>query len=455
MTDQETGVAPHRPALVAAALLTGAALQVNNGFYTPSAVGLVGAALVCVWLAILVPRHLGRLLPDRDAVVAGALFLGVQAQIVVLLSAPIGMYLAAPLPSDHPAFVVGLIVASIAAGVAAAASRWRHAASVALLAAATALGVVTYRASPDPKIDVVTVHDAAFEAVARGTSPYSLTFPDIYGGREAFYPDGMVKDGVVQYGFPYPPLSLAMTWPGHLAGDFRYSELAAWIGAAALAITAGRSAAIAILAAALVLFTPRAFFGLEQAWTDPLAALWIAGAVAAAGRRRLALAAACIGLAAATKQHAVVALPLLWLLAGGDWRTAARLVAVAGVAAAVTLLPALADPAGFLNSAVLVQIRENLRYDSLSLAVSYATRTGSPLPGAVHGLIVASAIGLAAWRAERTPAGFAAALAAVLFTTFAFGKKAFCNYYLFALVATGLAVAVSRSPRAEPSATRP
>ncbi len=61
---------------------------------------------------------------------------------------------------------------------------------------------MTYRGSPAPAIDVVTVHHEAFAALDRGASPYSMTFPDLYQGREAFYPPGMVEDGRVQYGFP-------------------------------------------------------------------------------------------------------------------------------------------------------------------------------------------------------------------------------------------------------------
>lgn len=448
MTDVSSGpeVAPHRPALVAAALLTGAALQIDNGFYTPIAVSLIGVALASAWAAMLAPVALARVIPDRDTVVAALLFLGVEGQLVTLLRAPIGMYFAAPLPVDHPGFVIGLIVAAMTAGLAVLGGRvGRRIAAIALLAVATGLGALTYRASPDPHIDVVTVHDAAYEALARGESPYSISFKDIYGGSGAFYPDGMVKDGVVQYGFPYPPLSLAMTWPGHRAGDFRYSELAAWIGAALCLIVAGRGSAVAVLAAAVVLFTPRAFFGLEQAWTDPLAALWLAGAVAFAASGRLLPAAIAVGLAAATKQHAVVAVPLLILLVPRGWQARVRLVVASGIAAALALTPALADPSGFLRSAVLVQVRENLRYDSLSLAVTYATAVGRPLPGAVYALVVLGAIALAAWRAPRTPAGFATALGAVLLTTFTFGKKAFCNYYLFALVALALAIAVRRS----------
>ena len=144
--------------------------------------------------------------------------------------------------------------------------------------------------------------------------PYSMTFTDIYAGTEQFYPPGMAVDGRVLYGFPYPPLSLAMAWPGHLAGDFRYAELAALVAAAAFAVAAGRASAVAIGAAAILLFTPRAFFALEQAWTEPFAIVWVAGAIWAAATRRPLVAAAFLGLAAATKQYLALAVPAAWLL---------------------------------------------------------------------------------------------------------------------------------------------
>ena len=51
--------------------------------------------------------------------------------------------------------------------------------------------------------------------------------------------------------------------------------------------------------------------------------------------------------------------------------------------------------------------------------------------------------GLAVWRAPATPSGLAAALAVTLFTAFAFGKKAFCNYYVLVLAVLVLAIAAA------------
>jgi hypothetical protein len=435
---------PHRPALAAAAALLGAALQRANGFYEPTAMVLVVAALGFAWAAVLAPRALGRVVPDQPRVVAALLGAVLVGQLVVIARAPIGMYFTRPMPSQHPGFVPGLAVAGLCAVAAfAGGRRVRLGAAAGLLAATVLLGLLTYRGSPDPVIDVVTVHDEAFAALARGESPYSMSFPDLYQGREAFYPPGMVEDGRVQYGFPYPPLSLLMAWPGHRLGDFRYAELAALVLGAAALVAAGRASAIAVLAMGVLLFTPRGFFALEQSWTEPFAILWLGLAVWAASARQPLLAAVALGLAMATKQYLVLAAPMLWHLA--DTPTRRRDVIVVAAATAVTAtLPALADPEGFFHSAVMVQVREVLRMDALSLAVPLARTTGTPLPGVAYAALVAAAALLAGWRVPSTPAGATAALAVTVLTAFAFGKKAFCNYYVLVIAALVMAIAARR-----------
>ncbi len=445
---------PHAPALVVAAVLLGAALQINNGHYSPWALRLMTAAVGLMWAALVAPTFLGRLVADRPERVAQALFLGVQGQLVVLMVSPIGMYFTRTHPVEHTGFVPALMIAAIASGGAALTGTvGRRIAAAALVVSAVFLGGLTLRGSPRPHIDVVTVHEAAYTTLKDGASPYSMSFPDIYRGTGKFYPEGAVRDGRVQYGFPYPPLSLLMTWPALASGDLRYSELAAWIVTAIAIVAAGRASTVAVLAAALLLFTPRAFFGLEQAWTDPLAAMWLGLAVWAVSRHQSTLAAVLVGLAAATKQYAVLAVPLVALSAGGRWRDAWRLVLTACLAAGVTLLPALLDAPGAWASIVMVQVHEELRMDALSLAVPYATFTGHALPGLAYGVLVVAATAVAAWRAPRTAAGGATAVAVVLATTFLFGKKAFCNYYLFVLAITCAAIAVRHENETPP--TRP
>lgn len=443
---------PHRPALAITMVALGYALQINNGFYTPAAIALVGLSLALAWAALLAPGALGRLVPDADGLVAGLLAAGLAGQLVLLMTSPFAMYVERPLPRDHAGFVPLLMVAAVGGAVAVLGRRrWRAAALALLIAAHLGLGLLTFRASPDPTIDVVTVHDAAFKALAHGHSPYSIVFPDIYKGQQDFYPPGAVRDGIVHFGYTYLPVSLLSAWPGErLFGDFRVAELIGLAAGAGLLAMAGRLSTVAVLAAALLLFTPRVFFELEQAWNEPLMFAWLALGLWAWRARLMRLAVAGLGLAVGVKQYFAIGVPLAWLMPLPDgwlpgwpaWARRLRAPVLIGAVVAATIVPVLLwDADGFLKSAVLVQVNEKLRADALSFAVTYAHAYGHELSTAAYGAIVAAALALAAWRAPATPAGFAAASAVVLFTAFAFGKKAFCNYYFFVLCLVCAAIA--------------
>src|SRR2546430_15165073 len=73
-------------------------------------------------------------------------------------------------------------------------------------------------------------------------------------------------------GPPSPPLSALLSLPGHLLGDHRYSLIAATIVSAALMAWL-RPGPLPAGAAALLLFTPRRFFVLEQGFTEPYVVL--------------------------------------------------------------------------------------------------------------------------------------------------------------------------------------
>jgi hypothetical protein len=78
-----------------------------------------------------------------------------------------------------------------------------------------------------------------------------------------------------------------------------------------------------------------------------------------------------------------------------------------------------------------LQAREPFRSDSLSY-LSWAAREGWGT-GSIGWAIAAACLALIV-RARRTPntaAGFAGSLALSSFAMFAFGSKAFCNYYFF------------------------
>ena len=274
-------------AVVCSAFSLGFALQVNNGFYHPNALALLTAALVFAALALTgwPTRAAGTRL--TEAAIVGAMAIGLAINLVMLSTMKIGFYLADPSPSAHPTFLSGLAVAASLLTLTVFDSR--RAARVwfpLLLVTFAALGVWMIRSSPDPQIDVITVHRAAIDALAHGRSPYSVTFENIYANNE-FYTPEVVEGGQVLFGLPYPPLSLLMAIPGQaLLGDIRFAELGALVLGATL-IAYATSSRVSMLAAATVLFTPRVFFVVEQGWTESFAVCWL-GATVYALRRRVA-----------------------------------------------------------------------------------------------------------------------------------------------------------------------
>jgi hypothetical protein len=342
---------------------------------------------------------------------------------------------------------LGLFKAGVigeAALIAAGAARLRGSRSVwfpALLVVHLVVGMWMLHASPSPRIDVVVVHVEAFDALWHGRNPYRITFENIYGAGSGFYSPQAVAGNRVLFGYPYPPLSLLLALPGYLVtGDYRYAELAAWVAGAAF-IGYARPSVLAKLAAALLLTQPRGFFVLEQGWTEPIAVLMLAVTVFGMSRKK-AVAAWAGGLLVVTKQYLALAVPLLWRYAVRR-QGSGRFLARAGIAAALVTLPFLLwHPRAFVDSVVLVQTREPLRIDSLSY-LSWAARHGLG-GGSFIWAVAAGSVALAAGAllTPNTPAGFALSLALSSFAAFAFGSKAFCNYYFFVVGALCCAIAI-------------
>jgi hypothetical protein len=433
------------------AIVLGFALQISDGFYDERALIWLGVAALCCAIATLglVPAGVRAL--DEPRVVTGLLVAGVLSSVVALALTRPGMYLTEQLPRQHPLFLAGLAIVGLGvlAGVAGV-PLLRRAWFPAILVTFVVLGVWLIHASPTPHIDVITVYDYAGRALAHGRDPYTMTYPNIYG-TDAFYPPGAVMGGRVVGGFPYPPLSLLLGLPGQmLLGDVRYSQLAALAGSGAL-VGFARRGPIAPLAATLLLFTPRVFFVLEQAWTEPLTLLALTATLYTAlyARRSMPIA---LGLLIAMKQYMIIALPLAWLLTSSADRQREwwRLVGIALLTATLVTLPfVLWNVPGFVQSVITWQLRERFRLDSLSVLswLAYAGVSVTPtLVLAASGAALVVGVSASLWRASRTPAGFAAAVALTLLLVFACSKKAFCNYYFFTLGVMCAAVATASDP---------
>lgn len=306
---------------------------------------------------------------------------------------------------------------------------------------------------PEVTIDVLTFQRDGVTALLHGVNPYGITFANPYppDSSRLFYGPGLVQDGRLLFGFPYPPASLLLVVPGHLLGDVRFSMAGALLVAAAL-LWYGGGGRHGRGAAAALLLLPGGTLVLLNAWTEPMILGLLAAAVVAM-RRGWRAAPYLLGVLLVMKQYLIVLLPLLWLLEGvarrSRWGLRGFSARVAGTGLAVSAPLALWSPTAFWDSVVRLQLLQPFRADSTSLLVWLVNRTGWPPPSVYGWLPLAAGLGtacLVAWRAPRTPAGFAGGIAVTLLVTFMLSKQAFANYYFLALGALLVAAGTWTGP---------
>ncbi|WP_224243661.1 hypothetical protein [Hyalangium gracile] len=430
---------------LAAATVLGLTLQLTDGTLREDALQGLGMTLA-LCAAAVVGSRLGRwhslVEVGLTLMLAGALLLQLKE---LCLTHP-GRHLHLEGPWPYAPLYWGLAAQALAAGALLASSdRLRPWLVPLLLVAHFALGVWMLKTSPAPFIDVFVFQVQGPDALLNGSNPYAMTFPNIYG-HGYFYGEGVVQGGQLMFGFPYPPLSLMLSVLGKvLGGDPRYAQLVLITLAAGLMAYA-RGGRLAVGAAALLLLTPRGLFILEMSWTEPLLVGLLAAAVFCACRYPRALP-YVLGLMVAVKQYTVFMLPLIPLLTPLRGRQLWGLLWRAGATALAVSLPLMIiNPKAFIWSVVELQFHQPFRRDSLSY-LSWWVAQGRPQPPvwiAFAGTGVALALAL--WRAPRTPAGFAAAVALVYCVFFALNKQAFANYYYFVVGALCVAAAAASRP---------
>lgn len=365
-------------------------------------------------------------------------------------------------PADlgPPVLPLPVIAVYLVLGLAAALSGARRLpllkwAFLVFLVAHAAMTVVLLR-STNSINDVRVFMDAGAKAVLQGQNPYAITIPNIYppADSQLLYGPGVVVDGLVTYGFPYPPISLLGAIPGQLLGDVRYTQLIAML-VTALVLRRLASDRVGQSAAILGVAAPAAIPMLTGAWTEPTIVALLACLVLALERRRSSLVAVFLGLLLVSKQYVVIAIPVIWLIRG--WLTRRMIITGVGLAAVVTLPFFLVNPPAFWRAIVEFQLVQPFRSDSLSLLAASVNTFGWPPPW-TYGVLPFVGGGLTAivlaLRAPRTPAALAAAVGLTLLVTILLSKQAFMNYYFLVSGAFLIAaVAWPTTPKGMPPAS--
>jgi hypothetical protein len=307
------------------------------------------------------------------------------------------------------------------------------------------------RGAPTPRIDVWHLQQLGALALSEGRNPYAAAYPNIYGPRTPFLdPSLLSADGLFVTAFPYTPLTVLLDVPGALAGDVRWTLLAAALASAWLVRLLGRGSTASELGGALLLLQPQGLWVIERSWTEPIALVTLLLAALAISRARGWLwPGVALGLALSSKQYAPLLVAPLWLAVPppARWRA---LTSAALVAAAIALPFLLADPVGLVRGLVEFQLRQPFRPDALSWP-AMVLQLGGPLLPTWPAFPIAAAALAATVRRVVSPgqallAGAAAWIAFVLFN-----KQAFCNYYWLAV---GL-LAAAAAALVAPAASRP
>lgn len=353
-------------------------------------------------------------------------------------------------PDEAGWMACGLVVIGISLAVLGLVARSRRLAFGlfgAVLVVAGICGGWMVHKTPNPHIDVTMFQEKASAMLLTGGNPYSMRFTDPYTPAESarYYGPGVSVGGILQFGYPYLPVSLFAVVPGFLLGDVRYALLATMLlGALGIAFT-WRSRT-ALLAALLLLLNPQASRMLRLGWIEPISVALLAGVCYCLYRKKQWLPYA-LGLLLVSKQYMVIVAPLALLLLDRPWRWRQvwDLAWKATLTGCLVTLPlALWDIRAFWESVVALQFKQPYRPDSLSFLVWMKPANPDAwrwVPFAAAAL----ALGAILTAGRRQAVSFPGAMALVLLLFFCLNKQAFGNYYYLVLGSLCCAIAESHA----------
>lgn len=433
-------------ALICAGAL-GAAIQNGNGMLYNQAINWLVVAVIAAPMGMLLSRWQAIQAWCRKATVWALLAAALYAFHMWPFTRP-ALYVQAHSPTAQNVYMYALSAAAIFTGASFSPPTFlRRSLIFCLLGTYVVLGIWLIQGSPQPRVDVVTLHQEALTALLHGNNPFAITFPDIYPGL-GHYPEGLVKDGRVLFGYDYPPLNLLMALPVYIFADYRYALLFANIASAWLMFALrprnlpldGPRDDWTLAVIAMFLFTPRALLILENGWTEPFAVFWLMGTLWTAQHRPAWLPYA-LGLLLASKQYVVLLMGAAYQLPivdqlQHDPKQCYRFVGKTLTATLIVTLPFfLWSPSAFWHSVVEVPIAHPFREDALNFLAWYKQTYGVLLPTFL-GFAAALLMSVLSWLlVPRCSAGFAYSFASIFLFFVAFNRQAFCNYYFLIIAA--------------------
>lgn len=289
--------------------------------------------------------------------------------------------------------------------------------------------------------DVRALVDGAADALLHGADPYDITVPAVYSSElDWIYGPGVLVDGRITFGYPYLPVPLLVLLPAFVLGDLRLAlvlatVLTSWLLRRMATDWVGR------LCAVLVLVMPVSWWGQLNFWIEPILVLWVA-LMASSLTRNTRQAPMWFGLLLASKQFAVVLLPLLWSFSRLGGRKA--LVVALGIPAVLCSAFFVWDPGAFYHSAVEFHLTQPYRPDTVTLTPAFERLLGrrpSWLEGPYGFALGAGVSLLVSWRCRPSASTMAAGVALSLAVSVLFSKQGHVNYW--ALIGGALLVAVA------------
>ncbi len=293
-----------------------------------------------------------------------------------------------------------------------------------------------------PQVDGTYFQTEGSKALLSGDNPFAMTFPDFFSGfgGEPVYGPGVSVDGVLQFGFPYPPLSLLFVAPFHAVfGDFRVAIALSYVLTAWMIGRIGEPRTARKVSVLFLLLSPAALI-VTVGFTEPLVAMLGVGVIWVY-QTRPRWAAFTFGGFVALKQYAFIISPAYLLLIPRPWtvRIVARHVGRATAVIAVVTLPFLLwNPEAMMRSVVFLQLKQPFRGDAITFTAQVLARYIPLSPVALTVLPIAAAA-LAAYVALRYAPigsqGYALASALILVAFFLFAKQSSAPNYFVVVMA--------------------